>query len=1472
MNRLKLILKSTFAAVLLLGMAVSASAESNWAKVYGWGLNIPGGGYWSYANSVSQTSDGGYIVAGTSTSESFHGNGDIWIVKVDRDGHFGPLYPNTWQKHYGSDAGQGEARSVHEVFTVDGDPDGYVVAGVFSSNFHILRLEGDGSVRWQKSYGTAYSTYIGLKPTSDGGFICFTNSQGWRIFKVASNGDLTWYKYYAQALVEYVYSIEETFDADGASAGFIAVGTTYGNINVGELLVLNLHGNGDVNWSKSFGGDYKGFANSVKQVFNADGNPDGFIVAGQTQSFGQGNLDALIIRFNNDGTQMLWQKTVGTVYKDYPSAILQTSDGGFAMAGVLGNGGWLLKMDADGNLGEDYSGTWQKSYWGVNTEYFLGANQTNDDGFVLVGGSNSWSGYHVGALFVVKTDATGNIGEECSIIKEYDVVSDDAAVAAAEYPMTVDEPGIEVLNATLETGDTATVMVTEVCTQIDSDDDSILDTEDNCIYVSNPDQTDADGDGWGDLCDNCIDAPNLTQADTDGNGTGDVCQGNDGDGDGYADAHDNCPNDANADQSDTDGDGVGNLCDNCIEVENPDQTDSDSDGVGDACPPGVVSWAKVFSDGGVSAYNYAESIVPTSDGGYIVGGINRANADHGNGDLWVAKFDSQGNLGDDYPGTWQKHYGGGEQGEANSIIEVLDENGDPDGYAVAGNRTNVTWTLRLNSDGSVRWQNTYGGSGGYDNTIRQTSDGGFILSSVSQGFWLLKLSPEDGSVEWQSTYRQAYAEIPYDIQETFDAHGASTGYIAVGGVNYKILAAKFAVDGTLEWSHTYGSEGKEGAYSVVQAFDRFGRPAGYVMAGYTSSFGAGANDVWVLRIDNLGNVGPGYPGTWQKTMGTTLNDEARSVVQTRDGGFAVGGTYGTYADFWLIKLSSAGAIQWQRNFGDASTSGIEIAYSLEETNEGGFVMAGYARNAFGLGYHSHALWIVKTDGKGLISGGVCENQEATAIEAADTAVLAIDYGLERLEPAAYSFSNTDVEPGGTTAEVFGEVCLMSDSDGDGVDDEYDNCPFAANEDQLDGDGDGRGDVCDNCEDAANEDQSDADGDGVGDLCDNCFSESNADQANSDGDGDGIGDACDDCTVKGEGSEDPDKDGLENACDNCPDHENPEQKDRDEDGVGDDCDNCPLIVNPNQADADDDGIGDVCEADSDGDGVIDDEDNCVNDPNPDQENADGDNWGDVCDSCESTIGPFPLDRDNDEVEDGCDNCKDDWNPEQTDSDGDGLGDACDEYTLIENIDPDNNDSQYAWGENMGWINAEPGGDGGNGVQVRNNELIGFMWSENAGWISLSCKNTESCERIQYGVVNDGEGHLSGHAWAENIGWINFNPTGGGVTIYSDGAFGGLAWSENMGLILFNNLPTGARIVTQWRGVEQNPVTSIIRDLISNLPGAGIPDQLSDIDIDGLSGSGGITDPDNEAEGIGEDQGEGGGGGSGGCFLSTLIGGG
>lgn len=137
---------------------------------------------------------------------------------------------------------------------------------------------------------------------------------------------------------------------------------------------------------------------------------------------------------------------------------------------------------------------------------------------------------------------------------------------------------------------------------------------------------------------------------------------------------------------------------------------------------------------------------------------------------------------------------------------------------------------------------------------------------------------------------------------------------------------------------------------------------------------------------------------------------------------------------------------------------------------------------------------------------------------------------------------------------------------------------------------------------------------------------------------------------------------------------------------------------------------------------------------------------------------------------------------------------------ENIDPCDDGSQYAYGENVGWVNFETNVAGPNvGATVSDSNITGFVWAENIGWINLDPNDADP----NTGVSNDGTGLLSGLAWGENVGWIKFDPNVPGdsnhygVTIDHDGNFNGWAWGENIGWIHMRSVsPVAYKVQTLW----------------------------------------------------------------------------
>jgi hypothetical protein len=235
-----------------------------------------------------------------------------------------------------------------------------------------------------------------------------------------------------------------------------------------------------------------------------------------------------------------------------------------------------------------------------------------------------------------------------------------------------------------------------------------------------------------------------------------------------------------------------------------------------------------------------------------------------------------------------------------------------------------------------------------------------------------------------------------------------------------------------------------------------------------------------------------------------------------------------------------------------------------------------------------------------------------------TSYLDVQFGEERLPDGGTRTVDGMTETYRSALPAAEPVVL--DRDGDGVDDEADNCPAVANPGQTDTDGDGQGNACDATPNG------DTDNDGIDNNSDNCPAVANPGQTDTDGDGQG------------------------NACDATP------NGDTDNDGIDNNSDNCPAVANPGQTDTDGDGQGNACDAtpngDTDNDGIDNNSDNCPNAANADQADTDGDGQGDACDATPHG------DQDNDGVDNNADNCPANANPNQTDSDHDGAGDACD----------------------------------------------------------------------------------------------------------------------------------------------------------------------------------------------------------------------
>ncbi len=156
------------------------------------------------------------------------------------------------------------------------------------------------------------------------------------------------------------------------------------------------------------------------------------------------------------------------------------------------------------------------------------------------------------------------------------------------------------------------------------------------------------------------------------------------------------------------------------------------------------------------------------------------------------------------------------------------------------------------------------------------------------------------------------------------------------------------------WMRTYGGTASDDAYFVRQTSD-----GGYIVAGQTPSFGAGDMDAWLLKLDGEGDI------VWQKTYGGTDFDSAYSVQQTSDGGYIVGGQTRSFGagdqDVWVLKLSANGDMTWQKTYGGTA---FDFPNLVQQTSDGGFIVVGGTRS-FGAG--DQDAWVLKLDENGSVT-------------------------------------------------------------------------------------------------------------------------------------------------------------------------------------------------------------------------------------------------------------------------------------------------------------------------------------------------------------------------------------------------------------------------------------------------------------------------------------------------------------------------
>jgi hypothetical protein len=240
--------------------------------------------------------------------------------------------------------------------------------------------------------------------------------------------------------------------------------------------------------------------------------------------------------------------------------------------------------------------------------------------------------------------------------------------------------------------------------------------------------------------------------------------------------------------------------------------------------------------------------------------------------------------------------------------------------------------------GKITFERTYGGiEFDWGQSVQQTQDGGYIVAGQTQSFgpwdydvYLVK-TDSVGDTVWTRTYGGNHDDAGWSVQQTQDAGYVVAGFtMSFGAGDYDVYLVKTDSLGDSVWTRTYGGFDADLGYSVQQTEDR-----GYIIAGETHSFDMGSGDVYLVKTDSVGDT------VWTRTYGGSDWDFGYSVQQTQDGGYVVGGQTRSFGagnyDVYLVKTDSVGDTLWTRTYGGP---GIDVGTSVQQTQDGGYIITG----------------------------------------------------------------------------------------------------------------------------------------------------------------------------------------------------------------------------------------------------------------------------------------------------------------------------------------------------------------------------------------------------------------------------------------------------------------------------------------------------------------------------------------------------
>ena len=356
---------------------------------------------------------------------------------------------------------------------------------------------------------------------------------------------------------------------------------------------------------------------------------------------------------------------------------------------------------------------------------------------------------------------------------------------------------------------------------------------------------------------------------------------------------------------------------------------------------------------------FAYSFQQTEDNGYIVAG-RTFSFGTGGWECYLSRFNSNGDT------LWTKTYGNVLYDELQDVDTTSDG-----GFIAVGHTTTTDWDgnvylIKTNANGIVQWSKEYGGSIGFSDkgySVRETSDGGFIITGTTESFgsggddvYVLKVNAF-GTVQWTTTIGSAGTASVMDagreVQETNDGGFIVVGYTSAVDVNFSdVYLIKLNAAGVVQWKKTYGGSSYDIGYTVQQTTDN-----GFIIGATTNSYGAGNWDAYLLKTDANGVL------QWSKTYGKSGEDRAQCARQTPDGGFILCGRstgFGTgNFDVALYRTDLNGNLLWTKGYGGA---GDDQGFYVRPIGNS-FVFCGYTVS-FGAGIKD--LFLMKSDANGIV--------------------------------------------------------------------------------------------------------------------------------------------------------------------------------------------------------------------------------------------------------------------------------------------------------------------------------------------------------------------------------------------------------------------------------------------------------------------------------------------------------------------------